>query len=107
MDDSLKRLLDAEQRAEALVAKASEDRDRLIARALEEVKTADARFRARVPELREGFHKKAEERAEQAIAEIRRRHNERRAVLDRETAKRREQAVTRGLNVLLSSADAD
>ena len=105
MDDSLKRLLDAEQRAEALVAKASEDRDRLIAQALEEVKTADARFRARVPELREGFHRKAEERAEQAIAEIRRRHNERRAMFEKETARRQEQAVTRGLAVLLSDAE--
>lgn len=105
MDDSLKRLLDAEQRAEALVAKASEDRDRLIAQALEEVKTADARFRARVPELREGFHRKAEERAEQAIAEIRRRHNERRAMFEKETARRQEQAVTRGLAVLLSHAE--
>jgi V/A-type H+-transporting ATPase subunit G/H len=105
MDDSLKRLLDAEQRAEALVTKASEDRDRLIAQALEEVKTADARFRARVPELRESFKRKAEERAEQAIAEIRRRHNERRALLEKETAKRRDQAVTRGLEMLLSPAE--
>lgn len=105
MDDSLKRLLDAEQRAEALVAKASEDRDRLIAQALEEVKTADARFRARVPELRDSFRKKAEERAEQAIAEIRRRHNERRAVLEKETAKRQDQAVARALEVLLSGPE--
>ena len=64
--------------------------------ALEDVKTADARFRARIPELREGFQKKAEERAEQAIAEIRRRHAERRAHLDEDTARRRERAVSQG-----------
>ena len=104
MDDALKRLLEAEQKAEALVAKAREERDRLVQQALEEVKTADARFRARIPELQGGFRNKAEERAEQAVAEIRRRHQERRAQLDQETARRREQAVSRGLDVLLSTA---
>lgn len=107
MDDSLKRLLDAEQRAQALVGKAREDRDRLISQALEEVKTADARFRARIPELREGFRKKAEERAEQASAEIRRRMNERREQFDKDAVRRREHAVARGLAALLSPSSED
>lgn len=106
MDDALKRLLDAEQKADALVAKALEDRDRMIEQALDEVKTADARFRARIPELQEGFHKKAEERAEQAIAEIRRRHQERRDRLDQETGRHHDQAVEQGLRALLFAGEA-
>ena len=106
MDDALKRLLDAEQKADALVAKALEDRDRMIEQALDEVKTADARVRARVPELQEGFHRKAEERAEQAIAEIRRRHQERRDRLDQETDRRHDQATEQGLRALLSAGEA-
>jgi len=106
VDDTLKRLLDAEQRAQALVAKAIEERDRMIDQAVQDVKTADERFKARIPELREGFQRKAEERAEQAIAEIRRRHAERRTTLDKETERRREQAAARALEMLLGSGAA-
>ena len=106
MDDTLKRLLDAEHKAQELVAKSIQDRDRLIDQALEEVKTADARFRARIPELREGFQKKADERAEQAVAEIRRRYAERRETLEQETARRRDQTVQAALAALLAP-DAD
>lgn len=102
MDDTLKRLLDAEHQAQSMVAKSIEDRDRLIDQALEEVKTADARFRARIPELRDSFRKKAEERAEQAVAETRRRHAERRELLEQETAKRSDQAVRVALEALLA-----
>ena len=106
MDDTLKRLLEAEKQADAMVAKALGDRDRIVEKALEEIKAADDRFRARIPELREGFQNKAEERAAQAVAELRRRYGERREHLDEEIARRREQAVSRGLDTLLApSAD--
>jgi len=103
VDDTLKRLLDAEQRAQAVVAKAMADRDRLIDQAVEDVKAADERFRARIPELREGFQHKADERAEQAIAEIRRRYGERRSLLDKESERRRQQAAARALEALLGA----
>ena len=102
MDDTLKRLLDAEREADALVAKALTDRDRIVEKALEEIKAADSRFRARIPELREGFQKKAEERASQAVAELRRRYGERREQLDEDIARRRGQAVAAGLETLLA-----
>jgi vacuolar-type H+-ATPase subunit H len=101
MDDTLKRLLEAEEKADALVKKSLEERDRLVEQALVDVKTADARFRARLPELRESFQRKAEERAEQAVAEITRRHEERTAHLEAETAKRRSLAAELGLEVLM------
>ena len=103
MDDTLKRLLDAEQQAQAMVAKSIAERDRMIDQALEEVKTADARFRARIPELRDSFRHKAEERAEQAVAEIRRRHAERRESLVQETARRSDRAARIALEALLTS----
>lgn len=102
MDDTLRRLLEAEQKADALVKKAQADRDRIVETALEEIKAADARFRARIPELRESFHNKAEERAAQAIAEVRRRYSERRDELDEEIERRRDQSVSRGLDALLT-----
>ncbi len=102
MDDTLRRLLEAEQKADALVNKAQADRDRIVEKALEEIKAADDRFRARIPELRESFQNKAEERAAQAIAEVRRRYSERRHELDEEIDRRRDQSVSRGLDALLT-----
>lgn len=104
MDDTLRRLLEAERQADALVAKAQTDRDRIVETALEEIKAADDRFRARIPELRESFHNKAEERAAQAIAELRRRYAERQEKLDEEIARRRDQSVSQGLDALLTQS---
>ena len=101
MDDTLKRLLEAERQADTLVAKALTERDRIVETALEEIRAADDRFRARIPELRDSFLKKAEERAAQAVAELRRRYAERQEQLDEEISHRREQSVSRGLDALL------
>jgi len=103
MDDTLKRLLDAEQRGQALVVKALADRDQLIDKALEEVKSADARFRARIPEIRDDFIIKADERAAQAIAEKRRRYQERLETLEQEAEHHHDQAVAAALDVLLKA----
>lgn len=76
MDDTLKRLLDAELRAEALVNDAQKERERIVQVAIDEARANEERFEARIPELHASFVRKAEERAAQAIGEIERRYRE-------------------------------
>ncbi|PUB89529.1 MAG: ATPase, partial [gamma proteobacterium symbiont of Ctena orbiculata] len=56
---------------------------------LQEAKTKEEHFEARIPELHQSFMEKAESRAEQTIAELKKRFNERHAQL-REYAEARE-----------------
>jgi vacuolar-type H+-ATPase subunit H len=90
MDDTLKRLLDAEIKAEKIAQEAEQAQERIIQTAIRDARTEDERFTARIPDLHRGFINKAEERAEQTVAELKRRYEERHVLL-RETAERREQ----------------
>lgn len=90
MDETLRRLLDAELRAEKLAADAEQAQERMIQDALNEARVGDERFTARVPDLHRGLIHKAEERAEQTIAELKRRYDERHIQL-RNLAEEREQ----------------
>lgn len=90
MDDTLKRLLDAESRAERIAQEAEQERERTIEAAAQEARSEDERFTARVPDLHRSFIHKAEERAEQTIAELKRRYDERHVQL-RDMAEQREQ----------------
>lgn len=77
VEDELKRLLDAELRAEALVDHADAEREAIIHKALDDARIAEERFQAQIPELRASFLEKAEDRAAQAVAEVTRRYEER------------------------------
>jgi vacuolar-type H+-ATPase subunit H len=90
MDDTLKRLLDAEMKAESLAQQAEQEQERIIHAALRDARAEDERFTARIPDLHRGFIGKAEERAEQTVAELKRRYEERHVHL-RESAEAREQ----------------
>lgn len=81
MDDTLKRLLAAENTASDLVKKAQADSERLIQTALHEAHQQEERFHARVPELQASFLEKADQRAQQTVAEMERRFEERLAHL--------------------------
>ncbi len=100
MEDELQRLLDAELQAEALVKEAELEREHMIRQALEDARTAEAQFEARLPELRNSFLEKAEERAVQAVAEQARRYEERRAQLTRLGRDREEEAIQAAIRVL-------
>jgi vacuolar-type H+-ATPase subunit H len=89
MDDTLKRLLDAEMKAEKIARDAEQEQERIIQSAMREARSDEERFTARIPDLHRGFIDKAEERAEQTIAELKRRYDERHVQL-RETAEQRE-----------------
>jgi vacuolar-type H+-ATPase subunit H len=90
LDETLKRLLDAEMRAEQIAQEAEQERERIIQAAMADARAEDQRFTARVPDLHRGFIRKAEERAEQTIAELKRRYDERHVQL-RDMAEQREQ----------------
>ena len=101
MEDTLRRLLAAEEQAEALVQRALLERDRLIAQASEEARLAEQRFDGRLGELRASFTDKAEERAQETLAELRRRYGERRRSLENQVEERRPAAGDAALAVLL------
>jgi vacuolar-type H+-ATPase subunit H len=77
MDDTLKRLLAAENAASDLVKKAQADSEDLIKAALREAQQQDERFNARIPELRSSFLDKSDQRARRTVAEMERRFEER------------------------------
>jgi vacuolar-type H+-ATPase subunit H len=89
VDDQLKRLLDAEKRAEDLARQAEEDQEKMIQAALREARHAEERFQARTPDIHSSFLEKAEARAEQTVKELRKRYDERHVQL-REMAEQRE-----------------
>lgn len=76
MDDTLKRLLAAEQRASEITQQAEQQSAHTIQAVSAEVRVREERFSASVPDLRQSFLDKAEQKAAQTIAESSRRHLE-------------------------------
>lgn len=101
MDDTLKRLLDAELRAEQVVQEAKVKREEITRQALEEARHAEQRFHARVNELHAAFVDKAKGRADQTIAELQRRYDERSKELRKSAEDRESEAVEAALTLLL------
>ncbi len=106
MDDTLKRLLDVEMRAEQIARQADRDREQLIQSALMEARAEEERFEARTPELHASFVEKAESRATQTISELKRRYDERHTQLRDMAEEREEEALEAAFNLLLNP-DAD
>ncbi len=101
MEDPLKRLLEAEARAQGIIDAASEERQRILDAALASAREAESRFEAGRVDLRAPFMKEARGRADQAVAELARKYEERQRAL-REMASRHEQeAVDAALTLLL------
>ena len=107
MDDTLKRLLDTEVRAEQIARQADEERERVIQGALLEARAEQDRFEARIPELHASFVEKAEARAGQTINELKRRFDERHAQLRNQAEAREQEALDAAFAVLIDpEADA-
>jgi V/A-type H+-transporting ATPase subunit G/H len=81
MENTLKRLLNAETEAEQLVENAKTQREQLIQHALQKAHDAEQNFKQSIPELRAGALEKAKGRAEQGVAELRKRYAERQTSL--------------------------
>lgn len=76
MEDTLKRLLAAETRANEITSEARLAADRRVQDALHEARGLEERFQARLPDLRASYLDKAEKRAAQSIQELQRRYDE-------------------------------
>ena len=106
MDETLKRLLEVEVRAEQIARQADEDRERLIQGALLEARAEETRFESRIPELHSSFREKAEARADQTINELKKRYDERHTQL-RNLAEEREEEALSAAFLLLTDPEAD
>ena len=101
MDDPLKRLLEAEARAQRVSDAASTERQRLLDEALAAAREAEVRFEAGRAELRAPFLKEANSRADQAVAELARKYEERQRNLRDMSSRHEQEAVDAALNLLL------
>jgi len=106
MEDILKRLLDAEMRAEAQVEEASRQREAVIAQALDEARLAEERFQARIDGLRAPYLAQGEDRAQQAIAGLKKKHEERSRHLRALAENHEREALDAAFAVLRGSAGA-
>ncbi|MBK1723586.1 ATPase [Thiocystis violacea] len=102
MDDTLKRLLDAEMRAERLAKQAEDAQDQIIKQAVADAKADNDRFTTRIPDLHRAVIAKAEERAEQNIAELRRRYDERHVHLRDQAEQREDEALEAAFQILIA-----
>lgn len=105
METLLKRLLDAESAAEALVATAEARSDKLIRDAWATVGRLDAEFAARQSALREPLMQNAEARAQQAIRDLGEHHEARRRELRRRAEQNEAAAASAVLARLLDPAE--
>jgi V/A-type H+-transporting ATPase subunit G/H len=101
MEDPLKRLLEAEARAQGIIDAASAERQRILDEALAAAREAEARFEAGRVDLRAPFLKEAHGRADQAVAELARKYEERQRNLRGLASRHEQEAVDAALNLLL------
>jgi V/A-type H+/Na+-transporting ATPase subunit G/H len=101
MDDVLKRLLATESRAEAIIAAAEAERQRLVEAALDKVRQAEARFQAEAPGRRQPWLHEAEERAGQTVADLTRKYEARRRSLREQADHNEATALAAALALLL------
>ncbi len=103
MDETLKRLLDAEMRSEQTVEEAKAKREEITRQALEEARRAEQRFSDRIPDLHASFVEKAEARAAQSINELQRRYDERNQALRSMAQQHESEAIDTALALLLET----
>lgn len=90
IDETLKRLLDAESEAERVLAHADGERLQIIEQAKREARAMEQQQTAHIADVHTSFLAQAELRAQQAIAEMQRRYSEQSLTM-RASAQRHEQ----------------
>ncbi len=104
MNDVLKRMLDAEQRAQRLVDDALEQQKAMLERAREQAHEAEKRFESRMHDLRHELESKAEAEAARTIAQMERRSRENRDQLRASADECRHDAIDAAIRIV---ADPD
>ena len=105
-DEPLKRLLDAEARAEQVIASADQERRNIVEQARQEVHAAEERHAARIKEIQATYLTQAEQRAQQTITELRRRHAEHASALRASATSKEQHALDAAIELLTGSRSA-
>ncbi|NTV94910.1 MAG: ATPase [Thiobacillus sp.] len=101
MEDVLKRLLETETRAEAIIEAAEAERKRIVDAAMDEVRRNEARFQDEAAKRREPIMREAEDRAGQLVADLTRKFEARQRVLREQADRNEEAAIAAALALLL------
>lgn len=104
VDETLKRLLEAEAKAEQIIARADEERQSIIEQAKRDARVAEQQHAERMAEIHASFLAQAEQRAQQTIVELQRRHEEQVHSL-RSSAQRNEQQALADAIALLTGTE--
>ncbi len=105
-EEPLKRLLDAEARAELVIARADEERRGIIEQARREIQALEQRHAARMKEIQAAYLAQAELRAQQTITELKRRYAERAAALQASAASSEQRALDAAIELLAGPGGA-
>lgn len=103
VDETLKRLLEAEAKAEQIVARAETERRSIIEQAHREVHVAEQQHAKRATEIRTTFLDQAEQRAQQSIVELQQRYAEYSLALRASAEQREQQALDEAVSLLTGS----
>lgn len=103
VDETLKRLLDAEAKAEQIVTRADEERQAIIEQAKHDARLAEQLHTERMADLHASFLAQAEQRAQRTITALQQRHDEQAQAL-RVSAQRHEQQALDEAVALLTGA---
>ena len=102
-DETLKRLLAAESKAEQIIAQAEQERTALIEQARRDVQEAQVQHAQHATETLASFMAQAEQRAAQAIAELKRRYAERAEAMRAAAAGTKAQALDAAVLLLIGA----
>lgn len=102
MEDVLKRLLEAESRAEAIIESAATEHRRIVDTALAEARRAELLFQENSARRRQPMLREAEERAGQMVADLTRKHEARQRALREQADRNEDGAVEAALALLLN-----
>ena len=103
MEDTLKRLLAAEQQATEITRAAEVEAEKILRDAQDEVHRRQNRYEERLPGLRSGHLQKATERAQQTMKEVEKRYGERIAGLRDAAEQNEEEALDAAFEQLLGT----
>ena len=105
MDETLKRLLDAEAKAEQIVARADAERQAVIEQAKRDAHALEAQHAGRIAEIHTSFLAQAEQHAQQTIATMQKRHAEQAKALRTLAQRYEQQALDEAVALLTKTGE--
>ena len=106
MDNILKQLLEAEQKAQEIVVHAQKQSEQNLAKAKDELKLAEDRMRLKIDEIKNAYNEKAETRAKNHLHEVERLFQERQAQLVQLANKLHSKAVDEVMDLIINVGDS-